>query len=85
MTAPLPTAIFWLCAALLVTAVLAGGSSQFGMLSTVVVDLASLPLLGLGGWFVASRRPAGVAWPVGSLAAGVLVTAAQLIPLPVDL
>ena len=85
MTAPLPTAIFWLCAALLVTAVLAGGSSQFGMLSTVVVELASLPLLGLGGWFVASRRPAGVAWPVGILAAGVLVTAAQLIPLPVDL
>ena len=85
MATPLPTAIFWLSAALLVTAILAGGSSQFGMVSTVVVELASLPLLGLAGWNAARRGFAGMGWPLAILAAGVAIAAAQLIPLPIDL
>ena len=85
MTAPPPSAIFWLCAALVVTAIVAGGSSQFGMVSTAVVELASLPLLGLAGWIVARRRFAGIGWPLGVLAAGTAIAAAQMVPLPLDL
>ena len=85
MAAPFPSAIFWLCAALLATAIIAGGSSQFGMVSTAVVELASLPVLGLASWTVARRRFTGIAWPLGILVVGAAIAAAQMIPLPLDL
>lgn len=76
---------FILSAALIITAIVAGGSSQFGMLSTSVVELASLPLLGFGAWMAMRRRQTGLGWPIGILTVGVIVAAAQLAPLPVEL
>src|ERR1700761_8740229 len=70
---------------LLVSAVF-GGASQTNALSLMAVELASLPLLVVSIYLIiAGEGPAGSAFPVGLLAAIVLVPVLQIIPLPFDL
>jgi hypothetical protein len=85
MASPLSTALTGLVGLTLTLAVLAGGSSQFAMISTAVAEVAALPLLGLGLWLQAARPTRAAGWPLLILAAGVLVVAVTLVPLPADL
>jgi O-antigen ligase len=70
---------------LLVSAVF-GGASQTNALSLMAVELTSLPLLFISIYLVlAGSAPGGSAFPIGVLAAIVLVPVLQIIPLPFEL
>ncbi|MEJ0065388.1 MAG: O-antigen ligase family protein [Caulobacteraceae bacterium] len=70
---------------LLVSAVF-GGASQTNALSLMAVELASLPLLFVSIYLLlAGAAPAGSAFPIGLLAAIVLLPALQIAPLPFEL
>jgi O-antigen ligase len=85
MAAPLSTALMGLVGLTLALAVFAGGSSQFAMISTAAAELGALPLLGLGLWMQLARPVRDARWPLLILAAGVVVAAVELAPLPAAL
>ena len=76
-------AIFYLCACLVVAALVLGGGTRTGFLSDVVLQLLTVPLLLAALWCygaLASPRPGG--WALTFCAALVAVPLLQAVPLP---
>lgn len=78
-----PRLIFVLCVATTILNLLLGGGTRSGFLVSAILQLASLPLLGLSLctlWETPAARPPK--WPAFFLVAGVSLPLIQLIPLP---
>jgi O-antigen ligase len=77
------TALWFLAACIIILSVVLGGGTFQGLPSDAVVQLASLPLLGLAGaMLVVKAIPSPALWPL-ALAGGIAVLPLiQLIPLP---
>jgi hypothetical protein len=71
----------YLTAAVLALSVVAGGSSQYAMMTTALAEMASLPLLGLELWLAVQRFDRTAAWPMTILVLGMAIGAVQLVPL----
>jgi len=76
--------VFVLSGLTLAVAIFAGGSSQHAMTSTALVELLSVPLLGVGFWLCLRNGPGRMIGPIAIFATGVAIGAAQLIPLPLS-
>src|SRR5262245_8310867 len=74
--------LFLLCAVVLVTALILGGSTRSGYLSDFVLQVISLPLLLVALWQMSDGRPGVRVGLLAFCAASVLVPLTQTLPLP---
>lgn len=77
--------LLWLTGAVLILALLIGGASRENLLQVSLIELASLPLLGLAIWRLSTAGGwAAVRVPALIIAMAVAVPLLQLIPLPFE-
>jgi O-antigen ligase len=77
------TALWFLAAVTIVFSVVLGGGTFQGLPSDAVVQLASLPLLGLAGAMLFGKAvPSSALWPLALAGSIALLPLIQLIPLP---